>query len=218
MGTLKMLFTTQQMHMKWTKFVSLLALLATLAGTGCKRNPQGTTPLPGYGKSPVGAERPGGMIGDAPGVQDPNAVQAGGGALPENLSGLLPDPNQPAELRNNTVYFAYDSADIRAGETSKLEAIASYMKSGGSKAIRIEGHCDERGTEEYNRALGERRALAARERLVAMGVSAAQIDTRTMGEDNPAVPGHNDAAWSKNRRAEFILLQVPGGVGATTNP
>jgi peptidoglycan-associated lipoprotein len=115
------------------------------------------------------------------------------------------------------VYFAYDSADIRASETSKLEAIASYMK-GGNKAIRIEGHCDERGTEEYNRALGERRALAARERLVGMGVSAAQIDTRTMGEDNPVVPGHNDAAWSKNRRAEFILLQVPGGVGAITNP
>jgi peptidoglycan-associated lipoprotein len=217
MGTLKMLSTTQQMHMKWTKFVSLLALLAMIAGTGCQRKPQGPTPLPGY-RSGAPTDTRSGMIGDAPGVQDPNAVKPGGGDLPENLKDLLADPNQPAELRNNTVYFAYDSADIRAGETSKLEAIASYMKSGGNKAIRIEGHCDERGTEEYNRALGERRALAARERLVAMGVSGAQIDTRTMGEDNPAVPGHNDAAWSKNRRAEFILLQVPGGVGATTNP
>jgi len=199
--------------MKWTKFVSLLALLLIAVGTGCKRNPQGTTPLPGYGKGQVPSERPGGLL-NAPGVGE---TPIGGGELPSNLQGLLPDPNQPAALRDNTVYFAYDSADIKAGETSKLQAIASYMKSGGNKAIRIEGHCDERGTEEYNRALGERRALAARERLVAMGVSGAQIDTRTMGEDNPAVPGHAEAAWSKNRRAEFILLQVPGGVGAT-NP
>jgi peptidoglycan-associated lipoprotein len=200
--------------MKWTKFVSLLALFALVAGTGCKRGPQGTTPLPGYGKGSVGPERPGGPL-------DPGAKVGedliGGGELPSNLGILTADPNQPAALRDNTVYFAYDSADIRAGETSKLEAIASYMKGGGTKAIRIEGHCDERGTEEYNRALGERRALAARERLVAMGVSGAQIDTRTMGEDNPAVPGRAESAWSKNRRAEFILLQVPGGVGAT-NP
>lgn len=204
--------------MKCTKFVSLLALLLIAVGTGCKRNPQGTTPLPGYGKGSVGPDRPVGPIGDVPGIGDPNAVQAGGGALPENLSTLMADPNQPAELRDNTVYFSYDSAEIRASETSKLDAIASYMRSGGSKAIRIEGHCDERGTEEYNRALGERRALAAREYLVRAGVSGAQIDTRTMGEDNPAVPGRGEAAWSRNRRAEFILLQVPGGVGATANP
>ena len=216
MGTLKMLSTTQQMHMKWTKFVSLLAVLIIAVGTGCKKGPQGTTPLPGYGKGSVPSDRPGGMIGDTPGIQDPN-VGPGGGALPENLKDLLADPNQPAVLRDNTVFFAYDSADIRPSETSKLDAIASYMKSGGNKAIRIEGHCDERGTEEYNRALGERRALAAREYLVRVGVSGAQIDTRTMGEDNPVVPGHTDAAWSKNRRDEFILLQLPGGVGAT-NP
>ena len=209
-----MLSTTQQMHMKCTKFVSLLALLVIAVGTGCKRGPQGTTPLPGYGKAPVGSDRPQGPLEPGPKVGED---LTGGGALPENLKDLLADPNQPAVLRDNTVYFAYDSADIRPSETSKLDAIASFMKSGGSKAIRIEGHCDERGTEEYNRALGERRALAAREYLVRVGVSGAQIDTRTMGEDNPVVPGHTDAAWSKNRRDEFILLQLPGGVGAT-NP
>jgi peptidoglycan-associated lipoprotein len=203
------------MHMKCTKFVSLLALLLIAVGTGCKRNPQGTTPLPGYGKGAVPSEGPGRPLDAGPRVSDENLI--GGGALPENLKDLLADPNQPAALRDNTVYFSYDSADIRPGETSKLDAIASYMKSTGSKAIRIEGHCDERGTEEYNRALGERRALAAREYLVRVGVSGAQVDTRTMGEDNPTVPGHNEAAWSKNRRAEFILLQLPGGVGAT-NP
>jgi peptidoglycan-associated lipoprotein len=215
MGTLKMLSTTQQMHMKCTKFVSLLALLIIAAGTGCKRGPQGTTPLPGYGKGSVPSDRPQGPLD--PGAKVGGEDLIGGGDLPSNLSTLSADPNQPAVLRDNTVYFAYDSADIRPSETSKLDAIASFMKSGGSKAIRIEGHCDERGTEEYNRALGERRALAAREYLVRVGVSGAQIDTRTMGEDNPVVPGHTDAAWSKNRRDEFILLQLPGGVGAT-NP
>jgi peptidoglycan-associated lipoprotein len=202
------------MHMKWTKFVSLLAVLIIAVGTGCKKNPQGTTPLPGYGKGSVPSERPGGPLEPGAKVGE-DAI--GGGELPSNLSNLLPDPNQPAVLRDNTVFFAYDSADIRPSETSKLDAIAGYMKSSGNKAIRIEGHCDERGTEEYNRALGERRALAAREYLVRVGVSGAQIDTRTMGEDNPIVPGHAEAAWSKNRRDEFILLQLPGGVGAT-NP
>ena len=214
MGTLKMLSTTQQMHMKCTKFVSLLALLVIALGTGCKRGPQGTTPLPGYGKGSVPSDRPQGPL--EPGAKVGEDL-TGGGALPENLKDLLADPNQPAVLRDNTVYFAYDSADIRPSETSKLDAIASFMKGSGNKAIRIEGHCDERGTEEYNRALGERRALAAREYLVRVGVSGAQIDTRTMGEDNPIVPGHTEAAWSKNRRDEFILLQLPGGVGAT-NP
>ena len=209
-----MLSTTQQMHMKCTKFVSLLALLVIAVGTGCKRGPQGTTPLPGYGKGSVPSDRPQGPLEPGPKVGED---LTGGGALPENLKDLLADPNQPAVLRDNTVFFAYDSADIRPSETSKLDAIASYMKSSGNKAIRIEGHCDERGTEEYNRALGERRALAAREYLVRVGVSGAQIDTRTMGEDNPVVPGHTEAAWSKNRRDEFILLQLPGGVGAT-NP
>lgn len=203
--------------MKCTKFVSLLALLVVALGAGCKRNPQGTTPLPGYGNKGITDPRSG-MIGDTAGINDGNTrpTEIGGGPLPENLAGLQPDPNQPAVLRDNTVFFAYDSADIRPAETSKLEAIASYMKS-GNRAIRIEGHADERGTEEYNRSLGERRALAAREFLVRAGVSGAQIDTRTLGEDNPAVPGRTESAWAKNRRDEFILLQAPGGVGAA-NP
>jgi peptidoglycan-associated lipoprotein len=78
--------------------------------------------------------------------------------------------------------------------------------------LRIEGHCDERGTEEYNRALGERRALAAREYLVLQkGLDASLVDTISYGEDRPADTGHNEAAWSKNRRDEFILLKPPGG-------
>jgi peptidoglycan-associated lipoprotein len=134
--------------------------------------------------------------------------------LNSNLSGLSAAANQPAALRDNTVYFEYDRSTVKASEHSKLDAIASFMKS-GNHLVRVEGHCDERGTEEYNRSLGERRALAARAYLVNAGISADRLDTISHGEDKPAVPGHNEAAWSKNRRAEFILLQAPSGVGAT---
>ena len=73
----------------------------------------------------------------------------------------------------------------------------------------IDGHCDERGTEEYNRALGSRRALAVRKVLVEYGISPDRIRTRSWGEDKPVDPAHNEAAWAKNRRAEFILLLPP---------
>ena len=77
--------------------------------------------------------------------------------------------------------------------------------------MRIEGHCDERGTEEYNRSLGERRAQSVRETLVRLGMDASMIQTITMGEERPAVPGHEEAAWSKNRRGELLLLSPPTG-------
>ncbi|MFM8357398.1 MAG: OmpA family protein, partial [Verrucomicrobiota bacterium] len=77
----------------------------------------------------------------------------------------------------------------------------------------LEGHCDERGTDGYNLALGERRALSVREELLNLGVESDRLQTITFGESRPADPGHDESAWSKNRRAEFILLNpAPGGV------
>jgi peptidoglycan-associated lipoprotein len=195
--------------MKCTKFINLTAatlLLAVVAGVGCQKRVQGPTPLPGYGKTGVTGESPTGPIGDVPGST----------GIP--LSGDKKDwqvaADQPAALRDNTVYFDYDSSSVKRSETSKLDAVASFVKS-GNKVIRIEGHADERGTEEYNRALAEKRALSVREYLARAGVDANAIDTISHGEDKPAVPGHNEAAWSKNRRAEFLLLQPPTGVGAS---
>ncbi len=109
-----------------------------------------------------------------------------------------------------TVYFDFDKSNIKPGEVGKLEEVARRMKSEfQGKALRIEGHCDERGTEEYNRALGDRRALSAREKLVSLGLDAEMLHTITFGEEKPADAGHNEAAWSKNRRAELILLSPP---------
>lgn len=199
--------------MKCTKLIKLTAaaLLLVTVGVGCKRNPQGTTPLLGRGPTGPG-DNAANMIGAQP-IDD--GSRTGGIPLSGDKTGWLADPNQPEVLRNNTVYFDYDRANVRASETSKLDSIASYMKSSGPRAIRIEGHCDERGTEEYNRALGERRALAVREYLARAGVDANMIDTISHGEDKPAVAGHDQSAWAKNRRAEFLLLQPPTGVGAT---
>ena len=102
-----------------------------------------------------------------------------------------------------------DKSAIKPAEQSKLDAVANYLKNNRTKAVRIEGNCDERGTEEYNRSLGERRALAAREYLIQSGIDPQRVDTLTNGEDKPAVVGHNEGAWSKNRRDDFIVLTPP---------
>jgi peptidoglycan-associated lipoprotein len=103
------------------------------------------------------------------------------------------------------VLFAFDSAKISSKEATKLPAVAQYMKANPDKTLVIEGHCDERGTAEYNRALGERRAQAAREELVKLGVPASRTTTVSFGKDKPADPGHDDAAWAKDRRCEFVI-------------
>ncbi len=104
-----------------------------------------------------------------------------------------------------TVYFDFDSARVRPSELGKLETVAAGVKGGGSKLV-IEGHADERGTSEYNRALAERRALACREELVRLGVAASSISTISYGEERPATAGHDEAAWSQNRRCDFGVV------------
>jgi peptidoglycan-associated lipoprotein len=105
-----------------------------------------------------------------------------------------------------TLYFGFDSAVVQASETSKIEAVAAHLQSSPTHGVRIEGHCDERGTEGYNMSLGERRAQSVREYLVNLGVDANRIGTLTWGEQRPAVEGRTEAAYGKNRRAEFVLL------------
>lgn len=113
----------------------------------------------------------------------------------------------PEILKEDSVYFAFDRSEVKSGERSKVEAVASYLKDNANDKLLIEGNCDERGTEEYNRALGERRALALREYLVNLGVGADRIRTLSWGKDKPIDPGHNDDAWAKNRRGDFVVLK-----------
>ena len=102
-----------------------------------------------------------------------------------------------------TVYFDYNSAALRSDAMATLQNNARIMKETANVTFQIEGHCDERGTQEYNLALGERRALAIREYLITLGVAGDRILTVSYGEEKPAVDGSDESAWSKNRRAEF---------------
>lgn len=103
------------------------------------------------------------------------------------------------------VYFAYDSSQVVDSERPKIETVSHYLKQNGSVAVIIEGHCDERGSREYNLALGERRALAVRAYLASLGIGTDRIQTKSYGEENPAAPGHDEESWARNRRGEFVL-------------
>lgn len=102
-----------------------------------------------------------------------------------------------------TVYFALDSSVLDDAARATLDRNARLLRDNPDWALTVAGHCDERGTVEYNQALGERRANAVRDYLVAAGVPAARIKTISYGKEMPAVEGHDEAAWAKNRRAEF---------------
>ena len=107
------------------------------------------------------------------------------------------------------LYFPYDANTISSSEESKVAAVAQYLLGHPEAGVVVEGYCDERGTDEYNRALGERRALAASEMLIDIyGIEAARIKTVSYGEERPAVTGTGDSVWTKNRRDEFVPVYL----------
>ncbi|MCP2520009.1 peptidoglycan-associated lipoprotein Pal [Candidatus Aminicenantes bacterium AC-708-M15] len=104
------------------------------------------------------------------------------------------------------IHFDFDKYDIREDAKPILEKNAEWLRRHPTVKILIEGHCDERGTEEYNLALGEKRAKATMEYLVALGISPNRIKIISYGKSRPLDPGHNEIAWAKNRRAEFVII------------
>ncbi len=103
------------------------------------------------------------------------------------------------------VFFDFDSYALREDGRAALDRDAKLLRDNSSLQITIEGHCDERGTVEYNQALGEKRAMAAREYLVAAGTSASRIQIRSYGKERPFADGHDEESWQQNRRAHFAL-------------
>jgi peptidoglycan-associated lipoprotein len=140
---------------------------------------------------------------------DPGLVNGPGGDGPEETIGgtglqefdpeTLWDPNTGLQI----VYFDYDSFALRPDALSTLRDNAEKIRKIPGVMIQIEGHCDERGTQEYNLTLGEKRALAVREHLMQLGISGDRMVTISYGEEDPAVPGHDESAWQQNRRSEF---------------
>ena len=107
-------------------------------------------------------------------------------------------------LSNRTIYFEFDSAKLSSESIAILETHGNFIAGNGEVTVRLEGHADERGSREYNIALGDRRAQSVRRVLLFQGASTDQIDTVSYGEEQPAVFGHNEEAWARNRRVELI--------------
>lgn len=194
--------------MKVSKLTYLLviALALTFASTGCRKRPTGITDINGRGTR-VGEPGPKGMDDTGRRVtpdQGPVSQPGDGGGLQSDRFGNATEDR--ASLAAHTVYFDFDSSVVKSSEKSNVEAAIAYLKANPALGLRIEGNCDERGTEEYNRSLGERRALAVRELIVAGGVEADRVVTISFGKDKPAVSGHDEAAWAKNRRDVFVVL------------
>lgn len=115
----------------------------------------------------------------------------------------LDDLNRDSPFR--PIFFPLDSADMDEAGRSVAQANSEIMKRNAAWIVTVEGHCDERGTAEYNLALGERRAVSVRAYLVSLGIPAARIRTVSYGKEFPFDPGHNDEAWARNRRAHFVV-------------
>ena len=111
------------------------------------------------------------------------------------------------EFEKENIYFEFDKADLKPEAQVNLKKKAEWLRFNPAYSVRIEGHCDERGTNEYNLALGERRAHSAKNFLVALGISAYRILTLSYGEEKPADPSHTEGAWAKNRRDEFKIVK-----------
>jgi len=108
------------------------------------------------------------------------------------------------------IHFDFDKATIRSDDQSVLDQKVQILQANPALKIRISGHCDERGSDEYNLALGNRRATAAKQYLVSHGIDAGRIETASYGEERPIAPGHDEASWSQNRRDEFEITSGGG--------
>src|ERR1039458_6722732 len=198
--------------MKLNKFANLLVigLVLTVAASGCRKKLVNPTPLPGSRAGNVPDTGPMRAIPYAPPITQGSDVSGIPIIAPSNSreshQGWIENPEA---LKSDTVYFDFDSSVLKAAEKPKVSAVADYLKANSAAAVKVEGNCDERGTEEYNRSLGERRALAVREELIRLGVDPTRADTISYGKDKPAIPGHDESAWKQNRRDDFIVLTPP---------
>jgi peptidoglycan-associated lipoprotein len=177
-------------------------LLAGLMITGCARRPatvaaSAAAPAPAAAPSPAPAPAP-----SSPSA--PPAPPAPVAAAPAQAPRPVPKEFM-AVAALKEVYFDFDKYDIRAEDAKTLDTNATWLKSNGENLVLIEGHCDERGTNEYNLALGERRAKATMNYLVSQGIQANRITIISYGEERPVCTEKTEACWAKNRRANFLV-------------
>jgi peptidoglycan-associated lipoprotein len=201
--------------MKLMKLIYPLAfaLAITLVTTGCHNHKAvGVTPIPGARTDNPGDETSTKTLPPGTTMNPDTNPNANPGVIPVASATDFDNMTEDrVALAGYTVHFAYDSAAIKSSEQANLQAVAAALSTDPNAKLLIEGNCDERGTEEYNRSLGERRALAAREALAKDGIDPSRVRTISYGKDKPVDPGHDEAAWAKNRRDDFVLLHPKVG-------
>jgi len=139
---------------------------------------------------------------------DANGAGANGAAAGQNANGAEEEIGGPQGglLARRVIYFDFDSSEIKGDGTDIVGAHAKYLANNPTARVRLEGHTDDRGSREYNIGLGERRAQSVRRALLLQGATEAQLSTVSYGAERPAVAGHDEASWSKNRRVEIVYL------------
>ena len=183
--------------MKFTRILAFLLALVLVAAfsTGCVTKKKG-------------AKLPGDTAAQYDEFGNPILYdEFGNPILSGDALGDRPEGAEFAAGQFEAVYFAYDNSSIDPAEMSKIQAVASYLQQNTSVGVIVEGHCDERGSNEYNLSLGELRAISIRDYLVTLGIAEKRIQTKSYGEEKPAVSGTGEAVWAKNRRGEFAVFK-----------
>lgn len=164
------------------KLITLFAAVTLLAACGTTEEPEMASEATSTTATTSTATAPTAIAGPTPGTQEHLVVNVG-----------------------DRVFFDFDKSDLRPEARATVEALAVWMNDFPSTTLSLEGHCDERGTREYNLALGERRANAVRDYLVALGIAPNRLTTISYGKERPAVLGSNEEAWAQNRRGVFVV-------------
>ncbi len=172
-----------------------IAVLSVALVAGCSHR---TRPTPASANSAVPSQ----PSSQTAGAGENSAEQA---AVANGTAPGVQGPTAP-QLQQRTIYFDFDSSEIKPEYNDTIAAHARYLVANPNIRVRLEGNTDERGSREYNIGLGERRAQAVRQALMLQGVADSQITTVSYGEERPAVTGHNEAAWAKNRRVDIVYL------------
>ena len=184
-----------------------------LAVTGCKYDEPNPDDLANNGAQDIASENAGetgddmNAAKDVDPAADPNADELG----LKDVTGVPfdQDPNYArcTDVDFVPVYFGFDASQLAPSELAKIEVVAKHLQEKPNRVVMVEGNCDERGSNEYNLSLGENRAISIRDYLVQLGIDAQRIQAKSYGEEKPAVPGHDEGAWSKNRRGECSVFQ-----------
>jgi peptidoglycan-associated lipoprotein len=189
----------------WKLLAFVLAFAVLVATPGCQKKEISSEP--GFGTASAGAGAGAAGPGSRKGIGEQDLGSARGREGAAGAGGAAIGAGERAAFENEDIYFSFDSSSLTPQAQDILRKKAAFLKANTGLKVTIEGHCDERGTNEYNLALGEARARAAKAFLTDLGLTAARIATISYGEERPLAKGQSEDAWAKNRRAHFVIEQ-----------